>query len=107
MSVDAEVHVLGSVLLDNDVLTVLAGSLQPKHFKLEANRTIYQSMQRLSGNGKPIDLVTLTEDLRQHDELEAVGNVPYLIGLMDIVPTAAYAERYAKTLLNGDSAVAS
>ena len=43
-----------------------------------------------------MDLVTLTEELRQTGELEAVGSVPYLIGLADSVPTAAYAESYAR-----------
>ena len=43
-----------------------------------------------------MDLVTITEELRQRGELDGVGSVPYLIGLADSVPTAAYAENYAR-----------
>ncbi len=98
-NLEAEQSVLGSILLDNDVFATLEGSLQANQFYKEAHRTIFRAMERLFGRGDPIDLVTLTEDLRQNGELDAVGNVPYLIGLADSVPTAAYAESYAKIVL--------
>ncbi len=95
-NLEAEQSVLGSILLDNDVFATLEGSLLPEQFYKESHRTIFKAMDRLFRRGDPIDLVTLTEELRQAGDLESVGNVPYLIGLADGVPTAAYAESYAK-----------
>ena len=95
-NLDAEKSVLGSVLLDNDVFSSLEGSIQADHFYKEGHRKIWRAMDRLYRRGEPMDLVTLTEELRQTGELEGVGSVPYLIGLADAVPTAAYAESYAK-----------
>ncbi len=87
---------LGSVLLDNDVFAALEGTVQADHFYKEGHRKIFRAMDRLYRRNEPMDLVTLTEELRQSGELEGVGSVPYLIGLADGVPTAAYAESYAK-----------
>ena len=95
-NLDAEKSVLGSVLLDNDVFASLEGTIQSEHFYKEGHRKIFRAMDRLYRRGEPMDLVTLTEELRQTGELEGVGSVPYLIGLADAVPTAAYAESYAK-----------
>jgi len=95
-NLDAEQSVLGSILLDNDVFATLEGTLHPEHFYKESHRVIFRAMERLFRQGDPIDLVTLTEALRQASQLEAIGNVPYLIGLVDAVPTAAYAESYAR-----------
>ncbi len=93
---EAEQSVLGSILLDNEVYGQLEGALTADQFYKEAHRKIYRGMERLHRRGDPIDLVTLTEELRQMGELESVGSVAYLIGLADSVPTAAYAESYAR-----------
>ena len=95
-NLDAEQSVLGSILLDNEVYATLEGTLRAEHFYKEGHRKVFRGMERLFHRGDPIDLVTLTEELRQSSELDEVGNVPYLIGLADGVPTAAYAESYAR-----------
>lgn len=92
---DAEIAVLGSVLLDNEVIEYIAGNLVADDFYAERHRTIFKAMMSLWQQEMPVDLVTLTEALRQVDKLETVGSVPYLIGMADSVPTAAYAENYA------------
>src|SRR5690606_32292056 len=83
-------------MLDNEVYAQLEGSLSAEQFYKEAHRKIFRGMERLHRRGEPIDLVTLTEELRQTGDLESVGSVAYLIGLADSVPTAAYAESYAR-----------
>ena len=95
-NLDAEQSVLGSILLDNEVYANLEGTLRPEHFYKESHRKLFRAMEGLFRRGEPIDLVTLTEELRQGGQLEEVGNLPYLIGLADSVPTAAYAESYAR-----------
>jgi replicative DNA helicase len=98
-NLDAEQSVLGSVLLDNEVFSRIEGTLRADHFYKEGHRKIFRGMDRLFRRGEPMDLVTLTEELRQSGELEGVGSVPYLIGLADSVPTAAYAENYARIVV--------
>jgi replicative DNA helicase len=95
-NLEAEQSVLGSILLDNEVFAGIEGLVRADHFYKEGHRKIFRAMDRLFRRSEPIDLVTLTEELRQTGELEGVGSVPYLIGLADSVPTAAYAENYAR-----------
>ncbi|MEX2502018.1 MAG: replicative DNA helicase [Trueperaceae bacterium] len=95
-NLEAEQSVLGSVLLDNEVYAALEGVLRPEQFYKESHRKLFRAMGRLFQRGEPIDLVTLSEELRQTGQLDEVGNVPYLVGLADAVPTAAYAESYAR-----------
>ncbi len=94
-NLDAEKSVLGSVLLDNEVYAALEGTLTAEHFYKEGHRKVWRALERLFRSGEPMDLVTLSESLRQSGDLEAVGSVAYLIGLAEGVPTAAYAESYA------------
>jgi replicative DNA helicase len=95
-NLEAEQSVLGSVLLDNEAYGIVEGTIRADNFYKEGHRKIFRAMERLAQRSEPIDLVTLTEELRQTSELENVGSVPYLIGLADSVPTAAYAENYAR-----------
>jgi replicative DNA helicase len=94
-NLEAEKSVLGSVLLDNEVYATLEGTLTAELFYKEGHRKVWRALERLFRRGEPMDLVTLAEELRQSGDLEAVGSVPYLIGLAEGVPTAAYAESYA------------
>ena len=98
-SLEAEQSVLGSILLDNETYASLEGVVAAGHFYKEGHRKIFRAIERLFRRGDPMDLVTLTEELRQSGELESVGSVPYLIGLADSVPTAAYADSYARIVL--------
>ncbi|WP_370637681.1 replicative DNA helicase [Deinococcus sp. 6GRE01] len=93
---DAEISVLGSILLDNDTLNQLGDSVAPEMFYREGHRKIFTAMRTLQERGEPVDLVTLSEDLRVKGQLDEVGGLTYLIGLSDQVPTAAYAEHYAR-----------
>jgi replicative DNA helicase len=98
-NLEAEQSVLGGILLDNDVFATLEGTLRPEHFYKEAHRTIFRAMDRLYRQSEPIDLVTLAEALRVQGELDTIGSLPYLVGLAESVPTAAYAESYARIVV--------
>jgi len=96
-SLEAEQSVLGAILLDSDVMDELEGLLpSPEAFYLEAHQRIYAAMQALRAEGKPVDLVTLGDELSRRRELEKVGGVSYLVSLTEATPTAAYAEHYAR-----------
>ncbi len=94
-NLEAEQSVLGSILLDNEVFSHIEGKLVAEHFYKEAHRKIFKAIEHLFNRDEPVDLVTLTEELRQTGNLESIGSVAYLIGLAEDVPTAAYAENYA------------
>src|SRR5690625_5714597 len=94
-NLDAEQGVLRSVMLDSEAFPAVEGILAPEHVYRESHRKIYRAMERLFRQGDPIDLIALGEELRRTGELEGIGNFPYLVGLMDMVPTAAYEIRRA------------
>ncbi|WP_424949875.1 replicative DNA helicase [Deinococcus sp.] len=93
---DAEISVLGSVLLDSDALIGLSDSVTAEMFYREGHRKIFTCMRGLQERGEPIDLVTLSDELKTRGQLDEVGGLSYLIGLSEQVPTAAYAEHYAR-----------
>jgi replicative DNA helicase len=68
----------------------------PEAFYAEAHRKIYAAMQALRSQGRPVDLVTLSEELSRRGQLEEVGGTAYLLQLSEATPTAAYAEHYAR-----------
>lgn len=93
---DAEISVLGSILLENDVLIQISDTLSPEMFYRESHRKIFAAMRNLQDRSEPVDLVTLSDELTKRGTLDDVGGLTYLIGLSDQVPTSAYAEHYAR-----------
>lgn len=95
-NIEAEQAVLGSMLLDKEAIYCVMEILKSSDFYLEAHRLIYEAIVDLNNQGKAVDLVTLTDELRSRGLLEKVGGVSNLAMLSSVVPTAANAEYYAK-----------
>jgi len=95
-NLDAERSVLGAILLDNHVLNVAIEKLRPEDFFLEQHRRVFQQMIALGEAQHAIDLVTLTDELYRHGELEAAGGAAYLAQLVDGVPRITNLEHYAR-----------
>ena len=95
-NLDAERSVLGAILLDNHVLNVAIEKLKPEDFFLEQHRRVFQQMIALGEAQHAIDLVTLTDELYRHGELEAAGGAAYLAQLVDGVPRITNLEHYAR-----------
>lgn len=95
-SIEAEQAVLGALLLAPESFATVAEILKPSDFYGEGHREIYRTLQELAEAGKPIDLVTVTEALKQRDLLEKVGGASYLASLAGAVPTAANVGYYAQ-----------
>jgi replicative DNA helicase len=74
--------------------------LQPKHFYADANRRIYQAIQELATDGKPIDIVSVAGVLRDHNKLQAVGGSPYLAQLSDATPAVSNILTHAQTIVD-------
>lgn len=95
-NIDAEQSVLGSILLDREAIYKVMKSLRPDDFYRESHRAIYEAMLTLNESGSPVDLITVSEQLRQLGSLERAGGVAYLVSLAEMVPTAASVEYYTR-----------
>ena len=103
-SLEAEMSVLGAVLLENSALFRALDDLMTADFYRESHRRIFDAMLDLSERREPCDLVTLTETLKRRGDLDAAGGASYLATLVDYVPTAANVGHYSKIVK--DKAVA-
>ncbi|MBI2404770.1 replicative DNA helicase [Candidatus Gottesmanbacteria bacterium] len=90
----AEESVLGAILIDKDAMIDVAEFLRPEHFYKERNAVIFSAMIALFEERSPIDVVTLTAQLKKSGELKDVGGHPYLSDLLNVVPTSAHAAQY-------------
>jgi len=97
-SLEAEISVLGGVLIENDALNLVLEILQEGDFYREAHRKIFSAILHLYEHGEPVDLITLSEVLKTRGELEDVGGIEYLNSLVNSVPTAANISFYAKII---------
>ena len=95
-SLEAEEAVLGSLLIDPDAIFEVSSFLRPDAFYRAQNRWIYEAILHLNEQHEPLDLITLTEELRRREQLEEVGGEGYVIGLINIVPTSINARSYGK-----------
>src|SRR5680860_399086 len=95
-NIDAEKSLLGAVLIDEETLADISEHVTAKDFYEKRHAIIYDGMMRLYEKHRPVDLLTLTEELKQKKELETVGGSTYLTELTNYVPTAAHAEAYAE-----------
>jgi replicative DNA helicase len=95
-NLEAEMALLGSVLVDKEMMAAVSEIVRPNDFYASLHETIYLALYALYESGKPLDKVALAEELRSRGMLDKVGGLAYLSSLMDTVPTAASAEYYAK-----------
>jgi replicative DNA helicase len=105
-NLDAEQSVLGAILIDNNALTRTLEIIDPDDFYKLSHRKIFLAMTELFDRNEPIDLITLTDQLKKDNELEAVGGIAYLSSMVNMVPTAANVKYHShivreKALLRG------
>ena len=95
-NLDAEESLLGAMLLSRTAIDVASESLSPDDFYKPAHGHIYEAITSLSGQGEPVDPVTVAEELRRADLLDAIGGPNTLISLQAATPATSSAARYAK-----------
>lgn len=95
-NLDAEMALLGSILVDREIMAVVSEIVKPHDFYAHVHESIYQAIVQLYDRGEPLDKITVSEELQRRGILEKVGGLPYLTSLMDTVQTAASATYYAK-----------
>ena len=97
-NIDAERSTLGAMLLEKEAIYKTIEILKAEDFYREAHRVIYEAILHLSGKSEPVDIITVSEELKQRNMLEKIGGLPYLTALANAVPTAANVEYYAKII---------
>ncbi len=95
-SLDTEMAVLGSMLMDEEAVPAALELLEPSAFYRGAHRKIFQAMTSLFTRQKAVDLVTVTEELKAAGQLDEVGGAHYIASLTTVVPTAANIQHYAR-----------
>ncbi|MBI1992377.1 MAG: replicative DNA helicase [Candidatus Omnitrophica bacterium] len=95
-NLEAEQAVLGSMLLEEEAIVRAAELLEGPAFYKDAHRKIFEILLTLYRADVPVDLVTVTEELKKRNLLEGIGGPPYLATLTSVVPTAANAEHYCR-----------
>ncbi len=93
---DLEEAVLGGMMLDKDAVAEVIDILRPESFYLEAHQYIYEAINELFGKSQPIDILTVTEQLRKMGRLEAVGGPYYVSQLTNRVGSTANIEYHAR-----------
>ena len=95
-NLDAEKSLIGAVLIDEEVMADVSENVKAIDFYDKNHGIIFGAMIRLFEKHKPVDLLTLTDELKRKDELDAIGGSTYLTELTNYVPTAAHAATYAE-----------
>lgn len=98
-NIEAEQSLLGALLIDKDAIVNIAEMLHPSHFyRTEQHGQIYSAILELFEKREPIDLITLTDKLKQKGVLDIVGGSAYLTEIINMVPTAAHITSYARII---------
>ncbi|HEY5426886.1 MAG TPA: replicative DNA helicase [Candidatus Tumulicola sp.] len=94
-NLEAEMAVLGSILVDKAMMGEVGQVVKPSDFYAHVHETIFSVLVHLFEHDQPIDKITVSEELRTRDALERVGGISYISALMDTVQSAASARYYA------------
>lgn len=95
-SIDAEQSTLGSLIITPESYVQVAEFLKADDFYRDAHRTVFAAIGELNERHEPADLVTLSNELHRQEALDTVGGMAYLTTLVNLVPTAAHVEHYAR-----------
>ena len=93
---DMEEAVLGAIMLEKEAVITILDILKPESFYRESHQKIFKTISDLSAREFPVDLYTVTEELRAHNELESVGGPVYLTQLTSKVVSAANVDYHAR-----------
>ncbi len=91
--------VLGSILLENQQYDVAAALIAPEHFYVASNATIFRTMGRMTLEGIAVDVLTLSAELENAEQLSAIGGRVYLFSLTENLPRNLAMGEYAKRIL--------
>lgn len=95
---EAEMSLIGAVMIDPDAIVRVADSVKASDFYEERHQRIYEAIAKLYEKHRPVDALTLSNQLKEDGMLEVIGGASYLTELANYVPTAAHVEHYAEII---------
>ena len=98
-AVDLEEAVLGALMLDKDALTNVVAILKPEAFYKESHQHIFRAIQSLFAKSEPVDILTVTQELKKTGELEIAGGAFHVTQLTNRIASAANVEMHARIVL--------
>jgi len=99
-AIELEEAVLGAIMLEKDKLAEVLEIMQSEEcFYVDAHQKIYSAIRRLFDKGSPVDLLTVTEELRKSSELELVGGAYFITRLTMSVVSSAHVEAHARIVM--------
>ncbi len=93
-NIDAEDALLGALLIDSEISIDVIPALSENDFYSDSNKMVFESMKKIYGNNRPIDFVTLTDELEQVGNMQKVGGIEQLTRLTNAIPSAANFKHY-------------
>ena len=97
-AIDMEEAVLGALMLEKDAIEVVLDVLKPEAFYRPAHQKIYSVIKDIAESGEPIDMLTVTQELRNRDEIAEVGGAGYIAQLSNKIASAAHIDYHARII---------
>ncbi len=97
-NIEAEQSVLGAILIDGESIPVVTELLKPDDFYRQDHREIFEAVLDLFERDKPVDIISVKEQLGIRGTLDSVGGIEYLSNVVDMVPTTANVKHYARII---------
>jgi replicative DNA helicase len=97
-AVDLEEAVLGAIMLEKDALTSVIDILKPELFYKEAHQIIFSAIHRLFAKSEPVDILTVTNELKRSGELEIIGGAYYITQLTNRIASSANVEYHVRII---------
>lgn len=97
-NLEAEKAALGSMLVEKEAIMRAIEILEPKHFYKDSHQRIFEAIVALFDRNEPVDITTLSEELKKRQLLTNIGGTAYLTSLINSVPTAANVDYYARII---------
>ena len=94
-NLEAEMSLLGAILIDKEALLKIADILEPDDFYKPAHAEVYQAILDLYAKSEPVDILTLSNRLEERGVLEKIGGRSFVVSLANTVPTASHVKHYA------------
>ena len=95
---DIEQLVIGALMVDKDAFSVVAEILRPETFYDPRNQKIYEAIQAMNMEERPVDIMTVIEELKRQGTFESVGGAPYVLDISQHVASSAHVEYHAQIL---------
>ncbi len=95
-NLEAEASLLGSIIIDSEAIVKIADQIKASDFYDKKHERIYEAIDYLYEHHKPVDVLTLADQLKNTGYLDSIGGPSYLSELTNFVPTAAHVEQYAE-----------